>query len=116
MLPDLAGNTTGGYGGAWPAYIWHSFMTTIFGSLQATAFPTPDYTGFDLWNQVGNGLPMHEAQEADPDAVGVAPGPTCMPTDSTTPCPTTGMEGPCPPGFSPPPVAAEPRGPHAAAG
>ncbi|HMH89644.1 MAG TPA: transglycosylase domain-containing protein, partial [Streptosporangiaceae bacterium] len=28
LLPRLAGNTTGGYGGAWPAYIWHSYMTT----------------------------------------------------------------------------------------
>ena len=59
VLPRLAGNTTGGYGGAWPAYIWHSFMTTTFGTLPPAAFGTPDYIGFDLWNQVtGNGLPM----------------------------------------------------------
>ncbi len=38
MLPGLPGNTTGGYGGAWPAYIWHSFMTTRLRRLPAQAF------------------------------------------------------------------------------
>jgi membrane peptidoglycan carboxypeptidase len=110
VLPDLAGNTTGGYGGAWPAYIWHSFMTTIFGSLQATAFPTPDYNGFNLWNQItGNGLPM-PAKPKKPTPTPSASAPT-MPTASTTPCPTTGMEGPCPPGCSPPPEQPSPGDP-----
>jgi membrane peptidoglycan carboxypeptidase len=107
VLPELAGNTTGGYGGAWPAYIWHSFMTTTFGSQPAAAFPTPDYTGFDLWNQVtGTDQPM--PAKAKPTPKPSAPAPT-IPTASTTTCITTGMSGPCPPtGFSPPPAQPTP--------
>jgi membrane peptidoglycan carboxypeptidase len=107
MLPRLAGNQTGGYGGAWPAYIWHSFMTTTFGSLQAAAFATPDYNGFNLWNQVtGTGLPMPAKTKPTPKPGASAPS---MPTASTSPCITTGMNGPCPPtGFSPPPVQPTP--------
>jgi membrane peptidoglycan carboxypeptidase len=109
VLPQLAGNRTGGYGGAWPAYIWHSFMTTTFGSLQAAAFPTPDYNGFNLWNQVtGTGLPMPAKAKPTPAPSGSQGAPT-MPTASTSPCTQTGIGGPCiPQGFSPPPVQPTP--------
>jgi membrane peptidoglycan carboxypeptidase len=53
IMPDLPGNATGGYGGAWPAYIWHSYMTSEFASLSAELFPSPNYGGFAQWNQVG---------------------------------------------------------------
>jgi membrane peptidoglycan carboxypeptidase len=106
VLPRLAGNTTGGYGGAWPAYIWHSYMTTTFGSLQAAAFPTPDYTGFNLWNQVtGNGLPLPAKAQPTPTPTPSDSFPT-QPEPSASTCDTTGMTGPCPPqngGFSPSP-------------
>jgi membrane peptidoglycan carboxypeptidase len=106
VLPRLAGNTTGGYGGAWPAYIWHSYMTTTFGSLPPAPFGTPDYTGFDLWNQVtGNGLPMPAKATPTPTPSAPTSFPT-QPEPSSSVCSTTGMSGPCPPqngGFSPPP-------------
>jgi membrane peptidoglycan carboxypeptidase len=106
VLPGLAGNTTGGYGGAWPAYIWHSYMTTAFAGLPAAAFATPDYTGFNLWNQVtGSGLPMPVKAKPTPTPSAPDSFPT-QPEPSSSVCSTTGMSGPCPPqngGFSPPP-------------
>jgi membrane peptidoglycan carboxypeptidase len=106
MLPRLAGNSTGGYGGAWPAYIWHSYMTSTFGSLPPAAFGTPDYTGFDLWNQVtGTALPMPAKAKPTPTPSAPDSFPT-QPEPSSSVCDTTGMSGPCPPqngGFSPPP-------------
>ena len=107
VLPGLAGNTTGGYGGAWPAYIWHSYMTTAFGSLPPVAFGTPDYTGFDLWNQVtGSSLPMPAKAQPTPTPSASEPSFPTQPEPSSSVCSTTGMSGPCPPengGFSPPP-------------
>jgi membrane peptidoglycan carboxypeptidase len=43
----------GGFGGAWPAAIWHSFMSEEFGNLPVQQFLTPVFTG-EKWNQVGN--------------------------------------------------------------
>ncbi|HEY6479560.1 MAG TPA: transglycosylase domain-containing protein, partial [Streptosporangiaceae bacterium] len=115
MLPRLAGNATGGYGGAWPAYIWHSYMTTAFGTLPPVPFGTPDYNGFNLWNQVtGNGLPMPvKAKKPNPTPSGGPGGGGGFgpqPTPSASICTTTGMSGPCPPGggFSPPPQPTPP--------
>lgn len=47
-LPTIGG-ITGGYGGAWPATIWHAFMTREFNNLAQQALPTPNYTGFKKW-------------------------------------------------------------------
>jgi membrane peptidoglycan carboxypeptidase len=115
VLPGLAGNTTGGYGGAWPAYIWHSYMTTTFGTLPPAAFGTPDYNGFDLWNQVtGNGQPMPvkaskpaPTPSGGPGGGGGGFGP--QPTPSASICTTTGISGRCQ--FTPPPQPPQPTPP-----
>jgi membrane peptidoglycan carboxypeptidase len=106
-LPTLAGTSDGGFGGGWPAYIWHSYMTTTFAGLQAQPFGTPDYTGFNLWNQItGTGLPMPAKAKPTPtpSAGGNGNDPT-LPLPSSSACTQQGLGQPCiPDGFSPPPV------------
>ncbi|MGH3273974.1 MAG: penicillin-binding transpeptidase domain-containing protein, partial [Streptosporangiaceae bacterium] len=94
ILPALPNNATGGYGGAWPAYIWHSFMTTAFAGLTAQPFGTPDYTGFSMWNQVGN-LPPKRKPKQNPN-----PG---IPGPSSSTCTQDGAVQVCQPGVSAPP-------------
>jgi membrane peptidoglycan carboxypeptidase len=43
----------GGFGGTWPAAIWHTFMSDEFSNLQPQQFLSPVFTG-EAWNQVGN--------------------------------------------------------------
>jgi membrane peptidoglycan carboxypeptidase len=43
-LPPRPG-WAGSYGGAWPATIWHSFMSGQFSQLTAEPLPAPSYTG-----------------------------------------------------------------------
>jgi membrane peptidoglycan carboxypeptidase len=50
-LPSVNGQPSGN-GGNWPATIWQSFMNKEFSALPVLALPTPDYTGFSMWNQV----------------------------------------------------------------
>jgi membrane peptidoglycan carboxypeptidase len=51
----------GGYGGAWPATIWHTFMTSAFANLPVAQLPTPDFGNpFVKWNQVPK-QPKHKA-------------------------------------------------------
>ena len=41
-----------GYGGEWPATIWHAYAQKMFGSMTVKAFPTPDFGGTP-WNLLG---------------------------------------------------------------
>jgi membrane peptidoglycan carboxypeptidase len=41
-----------GYGGEWPATIWHAYAQKMFGSMPVQAFPTPDFGG-TAWNMLG---------------------------------------------------------------
>ena len=43
----------GGFGGTWPAAIWHTFMSEQFSNLPVEQFLSPVFTGAK-WNQVGN--------------------------------------------------------------
>jgi membrane peptidoglycan carboxypeptidase len=52
ILPQLVGNQTGGYGGAWPTAIWRTYMQNEFSTLPILPLPTPDYVGFTKWDQV----------------------------------------------------------------
>jgi membrane peptidoglycan carboxypeptidase len=54
-LHSLGGNSQGGFGGTWPATIWHTYAENMFVPLGAQAFPTPVFTG-QAWNQVPPGL------------------------------------------------------------
>jgi membrane peptidoglycan carboxypeptidase len=43
----------GGFGGTWPAAIWHTFMSQLTSNLPVQQFLSPVFTG-QAWNQVGN--------------------------------------------------------------
>jgi membrane peptidoglycan carboxypeptidase len=51
ILPSVNGQPSGN-GGNWPATIWQSFMNNEFSNLPVVPLPTPDYTGFSMWDQV----------------------------------------------------------------
>ncbi len=52
ILPSVNGQPSGN-GGNWPATIWQTFMNNNeFSTLPVVALPTPDYTGFSIWDQV----------------------------------------------------------------
>jgi membrane peptidoglycan carboxypeptidase len=56
-LDNLGGNVGGGFGGYWPARIWHSFAEDAFASLPVQQFPTPEFSG-TAWNMFGaDGVP-----------------------------------------------------------
>src|ERR1700728_83153 len=42
---DLGGNSQGGYGGTWPASIWHTYAEDKFVPLGVQQFPAPTFTG-----------------------------------------------------------------------
>ncbi len=42
-LPNIGGYFGGGYGGAWPAHIWRTFMGNEFNSLPVRPLPTPNF-------------------------------------------------------------------------
>jgi membrane peptidoglycan carboxypeptidase len=48
---DLGGNSQGGYGGTWPASIWHTYAQDNFVPLGLEQFPAPVFTGAK-WNEV----------------------------------------------------------------
>ncbi len=45
-LPTIGG-WTGGYGGAWPAHIWHTFMSEEFSNLAIKQLPPEGFSGND---------------------------------------------------------------------
>jgi membrane peptidoglycan carboxypeptidase len=50
-LNNLGGNSQGGFGGTWPAAIWHTYGENMFVPLGVEQFTAPTFTG-SLWNQV----------------------------------------------------------------
>ena len=85
VLPTLANQNAGGFGGDWPATIWHQFMTTQYAQLPVAPLPTPNYTGFSQWVQV---LPQPKPKKAQPN-----PGQSCNPQGRGRfgqPCPNPG--------------------------
>ena len=46
----------GGFGGSWPAAIWHTFMSDEFSNLPVEQFLPPVFTG-QAWNEVGKQPP-----------------------------------------------------------
>jgi len=52
---DLGGNSQGGYGGTWPASIWHTYAENEFVPMGLEQWPTPMFTGAK-WNEVPPGL------------------------------------------------------------
>ena len=54
-LDFLGGNSQGGFGGTWPAAIWHTYAENMFVPLGVQPFTAPVFTG-STWNQVPPGL------------------------------------------------------------
>jgi membrane peptidoglycan carboxypeptidase len=52
ILPELVGNQTGGYGGAWPTAIWRTYMNNEFSSLPVENFAPLNLVGFNKWDQI----------------------------------------------------------------
>ena len=50
-LNGLGGLSQGGFGGTWPAMIWHAFAQREFAQLPIRQFPVPPFTG-SKWVQV----------------------------------------------------------------
>jgi hypothetical protein len=105
---DGLGGIAGGFGGTWPAKIWDTFMTTQFANLPVAQLPTPDYTGYSKWNQVGN-LPKKAKKNPHPNPTPTNPfpQPSCTPGEHGHKCPHGG--GPTPnPTASPTPTSPSP--------
>jgi membrane peptidoglycan carboxypeptidase len=60
-----------GYGGEWPATIWHAYAQKMFGTMTVKSFATPDFGG-TAWNLLGPYTPTPK------------PTPTPTPTPSAT--------------------------------
>jgi membrane peptidoglycan carboxypeptidase len=54
-LNNLGGNSQGGFGGTWPAAIWHTYAENVFVPMGVEQFQTPVFTG-SPWNEVPPGL------------------------------------------------------------
>jgi membrane peptidoglycan carboxypeptidase len=95
----------GGFGGTWPAAIWHTFMSEQFSNLPVEQFLSPVFTGAK-WNQVGK-LPAkkkkHPKKGGTPTPTppghghhhgGPTPSPTTtLPTPTISPQPTVTVTG-----------------------
>jgi len=85
ILPSVNGQPSGN-GGNWPATIWQSYMQNEFAGLPIEPLPTPDYTGFTLWNQVP---PQPKKPKPNPCPPGHRHFGLCPPTGlPTSPNPT----------------------------
>jgi membrane peptidoglycan carboxypeptidase len=82
----------GGFGGTWPAAIWHTFMSEEFGNLPVQQFLNPVFTGAK-WDQVGK-VPTKKKPKRQPTPTQT---PKCKhpfgfgcptPSGSTSPTPT----------------------------
>ena len=91
-LNGLGGNVGGGFGGYWPARMWHTFAEDMFAPLPIQQFPSPQFTG-QTWNMFGAGMLPAAAptatQTAKPRTRPAAPvvRPT-LPVASPFPAPT----------------------------
>jgi membrane peptidoglycan carboxypeptidase len=123
VLPSI-GSWTGGYGGAWPAHIWHTFMSENFSNLAVDQLPAQGYTGddpdFTKWvmapppkkvkkkckNQPGQGPGHHHHFFGNPNGsqgncqTGPNPPPSSTPSpnpsQSSTPSPSPTPSSPTP--------------------
>jgi membrane peptidoglycan carboxypeptidase len=116
----------GGFGGAWPTTIWHTFMDNEFSGLPIDQLPTPDFScctlsgqPFIKWNQVPKQprKPKHHGHNPNPNP---NPSPSCKhhhlgcpPTGQPSPPPTLPNPKPTP---SPTPTAPTPTAPTPTAG
>ncbi|MBV9207291.1 MAG: penicillin-binding protein, partial [Actinobacteria bacterium] len=75
---DLGGSAQGGYGGTWPASIWHTYAENMLVPLGVEQFPPPVFSG-TAWNQVPPGLRVVVSEPATQPAPGGLPTPPPKP-------------------------------------
>ncbi|MGO9140171.1 MAG: transglycosylase domain-containing protein [Streptosporangiaceae bacterium] len=96
ILPSLNGQG-GGFGGTWPATIWHTFMSTEFASLPVEQLPTPNYNGYAQWTQVQPAPVVRHTHAQPSPSCTPFPGNPCSPgggSPSPAPTPTVPTFGP----------------------
>jgi membrane peptidoglycan carboxypeptidase len=100
-LNGLGGQSQGGYGGTWPALIWHTFAEKEFARLPIKALPTAPFAG-SKWVQVPPVLVHHHPHH-------VLPSPSPTPTPSPSPSCNQFFGQPCPtPTPTPTPTGPDP--------
>ncbi len=65
-LDNLGGNPQGGFGGTWPATIWHTYAENMFVPLGVEPFTAPVFTG-STWNEVPPALRVIPKKPKKPD-------------------------------------------------
>jgi membrane peptidoglycan carboxypeptidase len=102
-LAGLGGNTAGGgFGGYWPAQIWHTFAESAFAQLPIQPFPTPQFSG-QAWNMLSPSMMPTPAPTytTTPATAPTAPAkhgkPKTPPTASPAPTPTVTAQPTCTP-------------------
>jgi membrane peptidoglycan carboxypeptidase len=124
-----AGGVGGGYGGAWPAHIWHTFMAENFNNIKVEPLPPQGYAGnnppFTRWimappvkpkkkacKQPGQGHHHHHffgnQGNGGPCQKNNGPGPSHSPGPSPSPTPTHPSPSPTPTSPSPSPTSPSP--------
>ena len=63
-----------GYGGGWPAAIWHSYFNQEFSTQPVQQWPAVNTTGMTTWNLVGQIRPAHKPQPNHRPGGGRNPG------------------------------------------
>ena len=85
----------GGFGGAWPATIWQTFMQNEFVTgLPVTQLPAPDFNGFTKWVQVPKQPPKPKRHHDHNPGPNPNPNPSPFCKHKHFGCPPTG--GPTP--------------------
>jgi membrane peptidoglycan carboxypeptidase len=88
---DLGGNSQGGYGGTWPAAIWHTYAENMFVPLGVEQFKQPVFTG-QAWNLVPPGLRKvakpHKKKNHGQNPNPGFPNPPTQPSQNPFPYPT----------------------------
>jgi len=88
-LNGLGGNVGGGFGGYWPARIWHTFAENVFAQTPIEQFPAPLFTG-QAWDMFGPGmLPVASPSATQPPAKPKAGPPASPAPPVTSPVPTS---------------------------
>jgi len=125
VLPTIGG-WTGGYGGAWPATIWHTFMSENFNNLAVEPLPAQNYAGFSKWimalppkkakktcEQPGQGHHHNWPFGQGKGNAQCGPNPHPHPTGSPSPNPTpSGSPSPTPSGSPSPTPSGSPTPSH----
>ena len=89
-----------GYGGDWPAMIWHSFAEKEFAQLPVQNFATPSFGG-STWNLVGAGASLYQPKPKPAVTQRAQPSPTTTCVQGQQPCGPAPSSSPPSPSPSP---------------